>query len=1502
MIQPRKRMHARSGGKLRRRIMWYAFGLTMLVAIGVVVGKYMQGQEGRNVRVKQAALALQKGRPDLALRLISPVLAAQPNDLQARTMVIRARVKMSQFRHALSHVNQLVMLYPDRIDVRCVRVDVLLSVLDAQVSAPAAGAKVLALGTFETLFATVAADLDTVTSALDSHELQVIRVRMQSLKIRNLKRILAFNLADTDQQYEMLEQQLSADESKHESTLKQIVVQRPRQFDAWQMYLDVLASRDDIASLRRVASTLSDESQLPPAIASELIQHLVLVESGPEDLETRLALGQRLQAAVHPLDRADPRWIRTQATLGILSGKAKESLVLLDQLSQQQRYQPAVLLIRAKALSDLGRFPEVVSILQSLALKFPHIAAIQTPLGYTQAALGNLEDAARAFRASLTVIPKDAETVEGLANVLVRQGKVDEASEYVKLLVEKYPDRLSIISLQLQIAKSRQSEAEARALLKRLAQRLDQSEAMLMVLIDGYDYLKAHDQVEIFSKRLLDRNPSSIVARLGLAKSHISREEYGPALRLLKPMQVEVPDRTEISILIGRVQLARGRFELAADVLESVVDAQPTNGEAVVLLAQSLTGLHRLAEARTVLTEFSRRRPNDAQARFMSWQLDNMSVADAAPIEKSMATPGTSEALDVSSTVTMTRAMIAKGELGSAKMYALSAVEKNPQHVGARLLLAEVLMRMAQYETAVSQLRKLTMEHPTLIAPYHAIANLYVRSGQLEDGLQTANDLQGVNKPLATYLQGLLLLAMGRVAPAQASLEQALALAIQREDQVAIPIADRLASFYQRQGKDSEKAQVYTRLFDIERLATEARLHAIDQGDVADLTAQNTDQLELAAKTVQSDRKDLIATLMRRFDQAHQGEWVLTLLEKWIEGDQQNLHLLRAKAEILSSMGRSAQAVAAIVGALAIDQEDLPSWRAMVNLHIRGANYPAALLAIGRMGQLDEHAAIEAMLLSAAVYEQAGLSHRAASVAAKAVNQELPRDSNRLFRLGQLLERYDHNDRARECFEHVAQGSSLHVAAELEATKVIFDLGDIDAARVRLNDLLNTPKSAVQVAQYLLERSTPFAQQAAWLGECDQQLSIDLLPEALRNRWLMIRAQLALANRDWPGAVTVLSTLKKNGLSNPKLEATLAVLFAHLGQCSQAAAILSQLAQSEWMPYVCSETQVDGGATDLLALPHATSKFYAADIRDELRENPTQGATLKELYHRIGLAQLAMHVGLAIVAEDVAKGLYVAYGDSILTQSLMADAQLLQGKSAQGAIDTLIERFPKSSRASVELAQRQLGRQDIKAAKASLEYFLSREPTHAMGRYLQAKLHFAEGNSALGVAIMDTFDLTTGDEGARPTQDDSLTAAIANDFAFMLASYDESRLGDALTLARLAVSLVPQSAATLDTLGWISYLHGDQMEAGEYLYRAMSLAPTNITIHEHVAQWHQSQGQDQWAAYHREQISPNPTKIELSETYISSGKKAADVSDMVTKQIGQADEDAARRTLVATRP
>ena len=79
---------------------------------------------------------------------------------------------------------------------------------------------------------------------------------------------------------------------------------------------------------------------------------------------------------------------------------------------------------------------------------------------------------------------------------------------------------------------------------------------------------------------------------------------------------------------------------------------------------------------------------------------------------------------------------------------------------------------------------------------------------------------------------------------------------------------------------------------------------------------------------------------------------------------------------------------------------------------------------------------------------------------------------------------------------------------------------------------------------------------------------------------------------------------------------------------------------------------------------------------------------------------------------------------------------------------------------------------------------------------------------------------------------DSLDAQAYNNFAYSLVEREDD-LEFALDLALNAIKISPESAAYLDTVGWIYYKLGRYKEAKEYVEKSLKIDSTNITIKKH---------------------------------------------------------------------
>lgn len=103
-----------------------------------------------------------------------------------------------------------------------------------------------------------------------------------------------------------------------------------------------------------------------------------------------------------------------------------------------------------------------------------------------------------------------------------------------------------------------------------------------------------------------------------------------------------------------------------------------------------------------------------------------------------------------------------------------------------------------------------------------------------------------------------------------------------------------------------------------------------------------------------------------------------------------------------------------------------------------------------------------------------------------------------------------------------------------------------------------------------------------------------------------------------------------------------------------------------------------------------------------------------------------------------------------------------------------------------------------------------------------AYIAWEQGNSGLAV---DYYE--------KSLEDNEENATALNGFAYVLACED-LELTKALSMCKKAIDISGESAAYLDTLGWIYFRMELYKEALNYLEKAQKLAPENPIIQQHI--------------------------------------------------------------------
>ncbi|MFN0008218.1 MAG: tetratricopeptide repeat protein [Planctomycetota bacterium] len=218
-------------------------------------------------------------------------------------------------------------------------------------------------------------------------------------------------------------------------------------------------------------------------------------------------------------------------------------------------------------------------------------------LGFAYAAKQDYQAAEAAYRNALLLQPDSTEWRFGLVRCAFKQEKFEDAATLLDVLIERYPDKAEFWLLQ----------ADTYLGLKQPLKAAENLEAMDFLGKATVDSL--HSLGEIYARenlmdravhaylRAIDRDANQPIQRpLRAAEMLSARGALGPARQVSKHIKevwgerIEEADRRRLLKLEARISMAEGAGSAeTAAILEEIVELDPLDGEALMLLGQHHT-------------------------------------------------------------------------------------------------------------------------------------------------------------------------------------------------------------------------------------------------------------------------------------------------------------------------------------------------------------------------------------------------------------------------------------------------------------------------------------------------------------------------------------------------------------------------------------------------------------------------------------------------------------------------------------------------------------------------------------------------------------------------------------------------------------------------------------------------------------------------------------------------------------------------------------------------
>ncbi len=680
--------------------------------------------------------------------------------------------------------------------------------------------------------------------------------------------------------------------------------------------------------------------------------------------QARVLLQQQKYAEAAPLI-ADvlahsPGSVEAWFLMGTLNQARGEFALAAQHFRQATSLDPAhekAALGEAMALLDGGQPQPAADLLDQIRTARP--TAVEAHYLYAQALrkLGRAAEAKEAMRRASDLVNQTAPADLGdnttllmlAAMVTFESAEYGSSYGFLNRYLSYKPEDLAA-NLQLATLLLRMGKVvEASRLLTRLAATTPDDPQILVMLGDVNNLLHDYAAAERYYQSALEQieNDPGLISRIGLSQLEQGRTDQ--AIETFRRLVEQDPAGSGgSSVFLGILYLSEGRLDAARAVADQVVELQPDNLVALNLQAAVAVAQGDQATGRRLLEALLAKAPGFHPARINLIKLDllqgNTDSAAAALALLLQANPEDPFALQEAA-----RLALARSDRGAAIQHLERIRQRNPQAVRPILELARLYIADARATDALQLVEALKRLLPENLLVLKGLAEVHLARGEVaaeRNVLTDATRLAGFN---ADQLIGIARLQAraGDLPAAEHNLRLAL-----KESPLSSAAQLELGALFARQRQFSPAAAQVTEVLarDPDNLAAYTLLADIQ-------LAQNLPEEAIALyrqALTRSEQPELMVSLYRALVLAGRADEALAALGAWDEVHPDQVPVLRALAEHLERSGDPAGARDVYARLARLRPYDAAIHNNLANLLLQ-VDGERALRAAQRAYELDPH-------------------------------------------------------------------------------------------------------------------------------------------------------------------------------------------------------------------------------------------------------------------------------------------------------------------------------------------------------------------------------------------------------------------------------------------------------------------------------------------------------------------------------------------------------------------
>lgn len=1458
---------------------------SLLIAAMMLITLVGCGDTPEN-RLERARIAIQQGQFDQAVEHAGVVLQTQPENKEAHTIKSTAEIRLARYDDAEKSVDGLLKLDSNSLEGRQLQMDLIFGRLG----------KMIEQSTFvtdtqlqERFNKTIASGRQQVLWFDDQEgqksEAALYRARLSMAEAQRLAR-------EIEEASKKLENRASSrsgsavntrvDDLRAELKLKnrealdylweslELDSSDPR---AGTMFVRLSGSIGSHADVWRLAELLGQRDNLSPGLVNTVMDELLRMPEGYQPIARRAQVGQAMLDRVPEAGRTSRDWRMSQAHVFVLQEKLNEAEPLLDAILKnnprdlQGRYLMARLYFVRNQGEDMKKARGILDVLITEQRNSPMVLGLH---GMTLAALGEYPLARESLGQARAMAPDNVTISAAWIRLMGDMNELTAAKDSVEAQYRNSPTDPNAISFKLRFEKldgNKKEVAKVLADVDRITPRLD---AHLPLLIDAAEYLEMYEKAAEYAQEFVLRQPDNLAAHLKLAESKLRLGQDEVVAAMLVELQEKFAGAPDIDMTLGRMYLMQRAFDRSADILEKVVQKQPDNLAARLLLARALVSMALTEQSLEQLNYVIDKDPRNVEARELASRVYTLTGDDDRALEQLQLID--SKMVDPTLSPLAAAALkLRAGELDEAarianRALALGTSSNDPL---LRLLLAQVYGRQEKFDQAEHQLVSMVRSWPDNTQAYKLLAKFYVERGQQASGVNVFRQLRAMNDPLARLSESALLLSMQQPREALDTLAPVFRELVEEGNRLALPVGDAMATIFQS-ARDYESAEkIYAALESIPAVrytATYKRIGAAASRDGIDATVT---RLEALVKILPPEQGTLRYAIARDFARYGKYDLAIAIVDQWIAERPDSVTLLLWKGELLTEVGRIDEAKTVLRDAIERKPIDATLYIKLARTQLVDFDYPGTEQTYKILRKVDVASRMLSLAAEGELYLSIGLDNQAVNAFAELETVARPSDPRVIYAIGRAYAAMDRDDDAIKRLEEVPAHAQEYVAAQLLITRLDQQGGRTDDARARLTKLMRDPRAAREAAIELLKLNVRDRRHEELLQWSDMVLQMDRMPATLRVQWHWMRAAIASDRGDWQAALTAINNISAIAPGDPRVDANRILLLWRLAKVTEAREVLADneaLRKSQVGPSLAVLLNVDSadtparpplisffelladgnveGAAEVLDTLPPMKAIFKSDLQSVLGRPDIRSPEMVTNFQAMIAGAIASGLNADALAADISGGVISRAPLLMAAHAIQAQATMELGRP----IDPVLRNARAAGDSSLSLllqAQDAAAKKEFATAVSLLEELRGREPGNDHIQYMLVQHYQAVNEYDKAISILES--LIESDSGYQ--------AVAQNDLAYLLAEHRKDRIEEAYALAAQALAVAPMDPRLLDTAGWIEHLRGNDVAALDHLQRAIAGLPARPELHYHLGLTYRALGDETWARRHLEQAS-----------------------------------------------